>query len=248
MGSVLTESPKVNMLDLRKKIVLDLKKEKGLEGQLATVVAVYDRSGSLDWAYRDGTMQRLTERVLPVGLGFDDNGCVDLFIFHNQAWRSKVDITLPTVNAVIPEITRHHSGGTSYAPAIKLILDEYIGAAVSTGGGFFSKGTMQRPAKKLPYPVFVLYFTDGENDDKAATEEVMREASKYGIYFQFIGIGTAGMPFLEKLDDLSGRDIDNAGFFRASNIDSMSDNDLYRNMMTEFPAFVSEARRKGLIQ
>jgi len=238
----------MNQLDLRKKLVLDLKKEKGLEGQLAAVAAVYDRSGSLDWAYRDGTMQRLTERVLPVGLGFDDNGVVDLFIFHNQAWRSKVDISLSTINSVIPEITRHSSGGTSYAPAIKLILDEYIGAAVSTGGGLFSKGTMQRPSKKLEYPVFVLYFTDGANDDKAATEELVREASKYGIYFQFIGIGDASMPFLEKLDDLSGRDIDNCGFFRASNIDRMSDQDLYANMMTEFPAFVAEARRKGLIQ
>jgi len=234
----------MNQLDLRKKLVLDLKKEKGLEGQLATVVAVYDRSGSLDWAYRDGTMQRLTERVLPVGLGFDDNGCVDLFIFHNQAWRSKVDITLTTINSVIPEITPHSSGGTSYAPAIKLILDEYIGEA--TGGGWLSKAA--RPTKKLPYPVFVLYFTDGENDDKAATEEVIREASKYGIYFQFVGIGTASMPFLDKLDDLTGREIDNCGFFRAYNLDSMSDQDLYSSMMTEFPSFVAEARRKGLIQ
>ena len=233
-----------SQLDLRKQIVLDLKKDKGLEGQLATVVAVYDRSGSLDWAYRDGTMQRLTERVLPVGLGFDDNGCVDLFIFHNKAWRSKVDIQLNTINAVIPEITSHSSGGTSYAPAIKLILDEYIGA--SSGGGMFSKAS--RPTKKLPYPVFVLYFTDGENDDKAATEELIREASKYGIYFQFVGIGTASMPFLEKLDDLTGREIDNCGFFRAANIDRMSDQDLYASMMTEFPAFVGEARRKGLIQ
>lgn len=244
MGSVLTESPKPTTLDLRKKMVLDLKKEKGLEGQLAQVVACYDRSGSLDWAYNNGVMQRLTERILPVGLGFDDNGVVDLFIFHNNAWRSKVDITVNTVNQVIPEIKRHSSGGTSYAPAIKLILDEYVGAP--TGGGFFSKAA--RPLKKFDYPVFVLYFTDGANDDKSETEEVIREASKYGIYFQFIGIGNASMPFLEKLDDLSGRNIDNCGFFRAKDIDGMSDQDLYNSMMKEFPAFVTEARSKGYIK
>lgn len=237
----------MEQLDLRKQIVLNLKKDKGLDGQLATVVAVYDRSGSLDWAYKDGTMQRLTERVLPVGLGFDDNEIVDLFIFHNDAWRSRVDIKRDTINAVIPEITRHSSGGTSYAPAIKLILDEYIGAPVTTGGGWLSKGTTQRPDKKLPYPVFVLYFTDGANDDKKQTEELIIEASKYGIYFQFIGIGTADMPFLEKLDDLTGRQIDNCGFFRASNIDRMTDQDLYTNMMTEFPDFVKLARTKGYI-
>ena len=230
-----------NQLDLRKQIVLDLKKQKGLEGQLAQVVACYDRSGSLDWAYRNGLMQRLTERVLPVGLGFDDNGIVDLFIFHNNAWRSKVDIKLTTINDVIPEITKHQSGGTSYAPAIKLILDEYIGKSE----GWLTKS---RPSKKLQYPVFVLYFTDGANDDREETEAVIREASKYGIYFQFIGIGDASMPFLDKLDDLSGRVIDNAGFFRASDLDRISDNDLYSKMMTEFPQFVQQARQKGMIQ
>lgn len=245
MGSILIEDkPKPTVLDLRKKMVLDLKKEKGLDGQLATVVAVYDRSGSLDWAYNNGVMQRLTERVLPVGLGFDDNGVVDLFMFHNRAWRSKVDITIGTINDVIPEIKRHSSGGTSYAPAIKLILDEYIGAP--TGGGWLSKAS--RPVKKLEYPVFVLYFTDGANDDKAQTEELIREASNYGVYFQFIGIGDASMPFLEKLDDLSGRTVDNCGFFRAKDIDTMSDTDLYTNMMKEFPLFVSEARTKGYIK
>jgi hypothetical protein len=94
----------------------------------------------------------------------------------------------------------------------------------------------------------VLYFTDGANDDKAETEALIREASNYGIYFQFIGIGDAGMPFLEKLDDLTGRSIDNCGFFRSVNMDRMSDQDLYSNMMKEFPSFVQEARRKGLIQ
>lgn len=243
MGTILTEKTQPTKIDLRKNIVLDLKKKKGLEGQKATVVAVYDRSGSLDWAYTDGTMQRLSERVLPVGLGFDDDGTVDLFIFHNDAWRSKVDISLNTINAVIPEIMRHGSGGTSYAPAIRLILDEYIGKPVKSG--LFSK--KERPSKKLQYPVFVLYFTDGANDDKSDTMELMREASKYGIYFQFIGIGTAGMPFLETLDNLTGREIDNAGFFRATNVDAMTDDELYQNMMLEFPKFVSEARTKGLI-
>lgn len=242
MGSILKESA-MNQLDLRKQIVLDLKKEKGLEGQLATVVACYDRSGSLDWAYKNGLMQRLTERVLPIGLGFDDNETVDLFIFHTNAWRSKVDIKRNSINDVIPEITQHSSGGTSYAPAIKLILDEYIGPV--SGGSWLSKAS--RPNKKLPYPIFVLYFTDGANDDPSETEAVIREASKYGIFFQFIGIGTASMPFLERLDNLSGRERDNAGFFRAKDIDAMTDENLYSAMMIEFPDFVSNCRTSGLI-
>lgn len=232
-------------IDLRKKIVIDLKKYIGIDKQKAIVACCYDRSGSFTWAYQNGLMQRLTERVLPIGLGFDDDGVVDLFIFHNEAWRSKVDITLSTINDVIPEIKKHPSGGTKYAPAIKLILDEYIGEAKSSG--LFGLGKASRPAKTLKYPVFVLYFTDGDNDDKRETEAILREASNYGIFFQFIGVGDADMYFLEKVNGLSGTFIDNCGFFRVSDIDNITDEQLYSQMMMEFPQFIIKARSKNLI-
>lgn len=69
-----------NLLNLRKQIVLDLKKERGLENQKASVVFVLDKSGSMDWLYKNGFVQRLTERILPVGLGFDDDGEVELYV------------------------------------------------------------------------------------------------------------------------------------------------------------------------
>ena len=175
-----------------------------------------------------------------MGLSFDDNGVTDLFIFFYYSWRSKVDISLGTVNQVIPEITKHSSGGTNYAPAIKLILDEYIGPEKK--GFMFAKGG--RTFKKLPYPVFVMYFTDGENGDRTETEQLIQEAAKYGIFFQFIGIGNASMPFLEKLDTLNTV-IDSVGFFRAQDLDRMSDTELYNNLLSEFFKYIPKARALG---
>lgn len=231
-------------LNLRKNIVLDIKKSKGLEGQVASVCAVYDYSGSMEHLYENGFMQTLTERVLPVGLGFDDDQSVDLYVFHNQAFAHKNPITVSNVTTIIPEIKKTYDyGGTSYAPAINLILDKWIGKKSS---GFFSSGN--RPNRTLKTPVFVLYFTDGQNDDATATITAMREASKYGIFFQFIGIGNARFDFLQKLDDLDGRVIDNADFFQCNDINSITDEQLYSRLMTEFPNFVRASRQLNQIQ
>lgn len=230
-------------LDLRKRLILDLKKAKGLDGQKAAVVACYDYSGSMEWLYKNGFVQRLTERILPLGLGFDDNGEVDLFVFHSQAFRHPNNITLKNVDSIVGEIQKKYSyGGTNYAPTIELILNEW---AEKTGGGLFSKSG--RKPKKLDYPVYVLYITDGDNSDPMETEKLIREASNYGIFFQFIGIGNASFSFLKKLDDLSGRLIDNANFAQFNDLDKVSDEELYSRLMEEFPSWIQGARRNNLI-
>lgn len=232
-------------LDLRKRIVLDLKKKKGLEGQVASVILVLDKSGSMSNLYKNGFVQRLVERVLPVGLGFDDDGEVELYIFHSKAFRHKTNISRTSIAGIVPEVLSQYDWqGTEYANPIKLILDQWIGPASS---GFLSFKEPTRPNKKLLNPIYVIFVTDGENSDKQFTEAALREASNYPIFFQFVGIGTEQFNFLRKLDDLSGRAIDNANFFQANDLDRMSDEDLYDKLMTEFPDFVNNARMKGWI-
>lgn len=233
-------------LDLRKQIVLDLKKQKGLEGQIARVVLCLDKSGSMDWLYKNGFVQRLVERVLPVGLGFDDDGEVELYVFHNEAFRHKTNISVNSISSIVPEVIRQYEyGGTKYAPPIELILDQMIG---TKSGGMFGLGRKERPNKKLLNPVYVIYVTDGENSDRKETEEILKEASGYPIFFQFVGIGKETFSFLKKLDDLSGRVVDNANFFQANDLDKMTDEDLYGKLMEEFPSFVQECKRLNWIQ
>lgn len=237
----------MQQLDLRKQIVLDLKKSNGLEHQTAAVCAVYDKSGSMEDLYRNGFMQTLTERVLPLGMAFDDNESVDLYVFHNEAYIHPKSITVRNITEIVPEIIKTYTyGGTQYAPVIKLIMDEWIGKPA--GGGLFGFGKSKRPTKVLDYPVYVLYFTDGENSDPTETDAMIKECSQYGIFFQFIGIGNASFSYLKKLDTMNGRVIDNANFFQANDIRKIDDNELYNRLLAEFPSFVKEARAQGMIR
>ena len=98
-------------------------------------------------------------------------------------------------------------------------------------------------------PVYVVFITDGENsisDNQYAKNEIV-EASKQPIFFQFIGIGNSEFQFLNDLDNMSGRFIDNANFFQCNDIGNMTDYELYEKLMNEYPQWISEAKIKQLI-
>ena len=124
-------------------------------------------------------------------------------------------------------------GTTNYAPVMSAIVNEY---------------TANKTKTKLDLPVYVIFITDGNNDDKANTQGIMKEASHYGIFFQFVGIGSAEFPFLEKLDDLPGRKVDNANFFKVPDLKRTTDADLYTLLLTEFPTWLREVKFQGMIK
>ena len=53
--------------------------------------------------------------------------------------------------------------------------------------------------------------------------------------------------FLEKLDDLAGRYIDNADFFSVERPDQETDEDLYALMLTEYKDWLAQAKQKNLL-
>jgi hypothetical protein len=240
----------MSTIDLRKQIVREISLAKKIQDVKAQVVLVMDYSGSMDELYRSGFVQRLIERLVPVAMQFDDNGEMEMYMFHNSSMRHKNAVTESNVAGVVSrEITPNYRfGGTSYAPPINAIIKDFLSDTVITEKksffGIKSSTTTQRSASD---PVYVIFITDGQNDDQRDAERAIREASKYGAFFQFIGIGNARLDFLEKLDDLDGRVIDNANFFQANNLDNMSDKDLYDKMLTEFPQWLTEAKSKGII-
>ncbi len=231
-------------LDLRKAIVLNLKKNIGLENQKAQVVLALDYSGSMGHLYSNGSVQRLVERILPLGLGFDDNGEVDFYLFESGQRKLPENITLKNIEGYIDKkiMGKYQMGGTEYAPVINAIVKEF---GNNSSKGFLGMSKKQEP---MEYPVYVIFITDGANSDKTDAEKAVIEASKHGIFFQFVGIGGAQFPFLEKLDNLSGRNIDNANFFKVENLENQTDEQLYGQLLTEFPSFIKEARTKTMIK
>lgn len=247
-------------LNLRKQIVLDLAKRNGLpDGQKAQVVLCIDRSGSMQSLYSNGTVQKIIDRIVPIAMAFDDNSAFEMYVFDNKVIKHPREVTLNNyLNVVNKEMSHYGWGGTNYAPPIKQILKDYVGGEIKPQQnqevGFFKKlfGTPKQEQvlntnKPLQTPVYVIFITDGENYDKYEAEIAITEASKYGIFFQFVGIGRESFRFLSKLDNLSGRFIDNANFFKVADPNTETDETLYSLLLNEFPSWVQLAKQKQLI-
>lgn len=231
----------LNKINLRKETVIDLKKKSGIGRAQAQVVSVIDYSGSMSSLYSNGTVQDTVERILPFGLASDDNGDVDSYIFHDGYKKIEPSITLQTLdnyvnNHIYPKL---QMGGTAYAPVLKAIFNEF-----KPKSGLFGLGS---PAP-MDFPVYIIFITDGDNSDHSETEKIVKEMSKYGFFIQFIGIGNSSFSFLDRLDNMPGRELDNANFFKISDIKNMSDDALYQGLMAEYPEWYKQAKMKNLIK
>lgn len=227
------------MLDLRKQQVLELKKAKGLEGRKAEIVFALDYSGSMSGLYNNGTVQSVISRLFPVALAFDDDGEMPMYLFSNGY--TKLDpVNLGNyANYKSQVIDRCGEGmnGTEYSPVLRKILSDFGGSS-----GFLGFGK-----KEAKDPIYVIFITDGDTYDRYETESVIREMSKKNIFVQFIGIGREELNFLQKLDDLDGRDVDNTDFKKIESIAQITDENLYALLMDEFPGWIQIAKQKGLI-
>ncbi|MCC6374955.1 MAG: VWA domain-containing protein, partial [Moraxellaceae bacterium] len=90
--------------------------------------------------------------------------------------------------------------------------------------------------------------TDGATSNRKAAENQMLYASYQPIFWQFMGIGRDGsFEFLEKLDDLTGRYLDNADFFSVKTPQEYSDEQLFARLMNEYPTWIKQAQQKQLL-
>lgn len=213
---------KVEGYKLEAKQVIDAT---GLAGQKAEVLLVMDCSGSMDALYRSGLVQDTVERALGLALNFDDDGRVPAVAFDSRTI-DLVDVTAENIEGYVErEIVRKHSlgGGTRYAPALKAIAKR------------FGNNGM---------PGYGLFVTDGNCEDTQAAEKMMRELSELPIFFNFIGVGRESFAFLKKLDNLTGRKVDNAGFSHVQNPKSFS----YSDLLAEFPKYLPAARAAGVLK
>ena len=219
---------KKRIIDLSKKAAFSANKH-GIENQRAQVVLVLDISLSMNALYKSGVIQKVIERILGLAVSFDDDGQIDLMLFGTNAYQLPAG-TLDEIEGYVERVILSEykiREATNYAPALQLILNKY--------------------KAPQPNPVFVIFITDGGNADKPATKEVIRELSAEPIFIQFVGIGKEDFPFLHKLDELSGRLIDNAGFMQVDDIDTIKDAQLYDLLLNEFPEWLIKAREKRLL-
>jgi len=220
------------MIDLEKKIrlykttaVASLSLAK-IPSNSMDVAIVLDASKSMYADYKEGRVQALLEKVFGLASALSKNNCMDLFLFGNDSAQ------LPSVKLnnlegyVQREILGVHkiNQATNYAKGIECVNNAYFGRSNAT---------------------LVLFITDGDATDKSHTEAWVRQVCRNPYFFQFVGIGNERFAFLEKLDELSGRAIDNCGFIRAEKIFEMPEGRLYQDMLSELPGWLGEARQRG---
>ncbi len=226
----LSKEQSLIQLDLRKQeveqVVMGIPQ---LSNIISRVALVLDFSGSMDRLYENGTVQSVIERIMPIAMQFDDNQELDLWIFEN-GYKRIGGVTKQNFYGLARQIyDKYRMGGTYYAPVMYDIKKKYVD---------------EEPAQIANYVIFI---TDGNNSDKADAKKAITEISNYPIFWQFIGIGGARFEFLEKLDEMDGRYVDNANFFPIHDINSMEDRELYTKLFAEYPSWLSDAKVQQMI-
>ncbi len=228
--------------DKKNKTRIDLIKKEvsavGLNSQKSQVALALDISGSMSGMLSSGIIQEAFDRILPLALQFDDDGKIDIWLFHDKSFNHGKPFTLKNRESFVQKeiVAKYQLGGTSYAPVINDISSKYKSSGKS---GFFSKSD----------PAYIIFITDGDCGDHSAAEKAIINASSKGIFWQFIGVGGSsdGFSFLNKIDNMSGRTVDNANFFHINDLNRISDEELYKRMLNEFPSWLKEAKNKKII-
>lgn len=229
------EAQAPQLVSLAKKASFSLNKF-GLEDQAAEVELVLDYSISMSSLYASGQIQTLAERVLALATQLDDDGQVPTWFFDTGA-ELMGDIDLSSFAGAIDRFRqKRNMGGTNYAPVIDAIVKKHAG-----GRGLFRKS-----GKSNGLPKFVLFLTDGYPMDPAQTEAALIRASEHAIFFKFLSLGPQ-IDFLQKLDDLEGRRIDNADYQAVDDLGSIKEAQLYDLLLVEWPSYLQAARNSGML-
>lgn len=245
MGKISLSKDKVNLekhVVSLSKTVVNLSKKSGVDlgSTSAKVVVVLDYSGSMSSLYKNGTVQRTINRLVPLGLTFDDNGTIDVYLFSTQ-YKKIDDLNLSNYESYVNKVVMNSGfsmGGTSYAPVLRSIID----GNTRTVGGFFGIGgrtIVDKPIVDNGDPTFILFITDGENADKADSDKIIKKSSEMNVFIQFIGIGNEKFNYLMALDDMPGRRRDNTGFSRMKDLDKAGDDELYTNVLEQFSGWLN---------
>lgn len=233
--TIAREAPK--LVDLTKKAAVSLEK-KGLGEHRAKVALCLDISISMRELYQRGIIQEFVERILALGCRLDDDGSIDIFLFGEEGHQPD-PITIKDFNGYINRILRLHplEPDTRYAKAIELVRE------------FYTPYKYERSEPlSLDMPVYVMFLTDGQPSDKAQATKAIKNASFEPIFWQFMGVGSSNFSYLEKLDDLSDRYVDNADFFSVSDLKHINDEQLYEKLMNEYPSWLKMAHTKRLLK
>ena len=246
-----------HIFNLAKKADISLKKA-NLTNHDAKVALFLDISASMSSLYSSGKIQRLAEKILALGCRFDNNAAIEIFLFgvnpHNPG-----SMSIDNFSNFIHHILQQYplEGGTYYGKVMKEIRNFYFPDA---------RGSRRYAPIKADRPVYVMFVTDGETADESESKQQLQWSSHEPIFWQFMAIGksqkdvkskgvrgwlarsvASDFSFLEQLDEMGDRYLDNADFFSLEDPEHIADEELYDLLTAEYPHWVKSARIKNLL-
>ena len=214
------------LLSLAKPLKVELEKRNLLDC-VARVALVLDISGSMTQRYKNGTVQEIVNKTLPLAVQFDDDGELD-FWYYGTTCKKMPSVNMNNYESAVPEdwkkLMRTLGGSNNEVLVMEDIMREY-------------KGT------KLP--VYVLFITDGGVSSAGSIKKILMDASTEPVFWQFVGVGGSNYGVLEKLDTMEGRYVDNANFFALDDFKKVKNSVLYGRLLNEFPIWLKEYRSKS---
>lgn len=223
-----------HLIDLAKKSLLSLEKNNLLDVK-ARVALILDYSGSMNKQYKNGDVQRILDRIMPLALNFDDDGRFECWAFAEKPLRLS-DVSLENLNQYIET----ESGGHKYWKAGARFNNEP--AVLASVLEYFT----QQSCSDLP--VYVVFISDGGVSEARKIKKILQEASVHPLFWQFVGMGGQNYSVLEKLDHMEGRVVDNCNFFEVDQIDSLSEDQLYDLLLQEFSVWLNDAKNKNILR
>lgn len=223
-------------LEKKQEIVrLSLEKRNVPTGIVMAVKLVLDVSGSIQGLFSNGTMQELVDRLIPVGMRFDDNGSLEAYAFGSKI-QSVDDIKASDFGSYVSkkflkQVKRDVLwSGTEYGIALEQVKEDWEEVNAPKKGGFF-KGLFGKPDTPVKQaPAFLMFVTDGEDQGSSVEAEAhIRELGEMNMYIQLIGVGNSSFGFLKKMADK----YDHVGFVTFQNLAATSDEDMYAALLSD---------------
>lgn len=232
-AAIVTENqtPILSSIDLRKRIVQFTLEKKELTGVSARVGIVLDITGSMKNLYNNGTVQEVVERILAVACKFDSNGSLDVWVYDNEFSRlpsvTEQELGRYVFKHIMNNSAIHKFGRNNEPPVMEDVIRKYT------------------EEEKDDTPVFIIFINDG--GVVKPTKKVIMASSDQPIFWQFVGIGNSDFEVLKQLDTMQGRLVDNANFIHLDQIEKVSDEELYDQLLNEFPIWLKAAKQKRII-
>ncbi len=216
------------LVSLAKPLKVELEKRNLLD-VVARVALVLDMSGSMSGRYRDGTVQEIVNKTLPLAVQFDDDGELDFWYYGSRPKRMP-SVNMKNYTSAVPRDWEKLMRSLGYGNTEPLVMKEVVAE--------YGKSRL---------PAYVLFITDGGVGSESQIRQILMDASRAPIFWQFVGVGGSSYGILERLDTMSGRYVDNANFFALDDFKKVSNSELYSRLLNEFPQWLQEIRRKGML-